>query len=452
MKKSVRLTAIFITLSIAFAMMPKQTFAQNGYVNFQVFYDGLSPYGQWVDYPDYGYVWIPDAGPDFVPYYSYGHWVFTNYGWTWVSDYDWGWAPFHYGRWNYDNYYGWFWVPDIDWAPAWVIWRHSRGYYGWAPMAPGISISIAYGRDYRMPYDRWVFVRERDFSRHDFHHYHVDRSNYVTIINNSTIINNTYIDNDRHSTYYSGPRREDVQWYSKHVVNVVNVRENDRPTQTLSHDQLNIYRPRIEHSEKDKKMAPQKVYTIKEVKPIANRRNVNSPSNNSNNRSNIQPKSNNTPSDMRNEQKNDHNIQNNSNRSNIDQQKNNPPIDKRNDMRNNNNIQNTNNRPNIQQQKNNQTIERGKEKRSENNFQNNNNQSNIQQKNNNKPSDMKKEPRNNNVPTNNSNDKSKEIRNNNADKNNNIQGNPQKNNTNQLKRNEPKKVDEKSNDKDLKRK
>ena len=30
-------------------------------VTTQVFYDQLSPYGQWVNYGNYGYVWIPSA-------------------------------------------------------------------------------------------------------------------------------------------------------------------------------------------------------------------------------------------------------------------------------------------------------------------------------------------------------------------------------------------------------
>ena len=84
----------------------------------QVFYDELSPYGTWVNYPDYGYVWVPDAGSDFRPYATNGYWTYTDYGWTWVSNYIWGWAPFHYGRWFYDDYYGWAWVPGNEWAPA----------------------------------------------------------------------------------------------------------------------------------------------------------------------------------------------------------------------------------------------------------------------------------------------------------------------------------------------
>src|SRR4029077_7618549 len=83
-----------------------------GDVSYQTFYDELSPYGQWIDYPEYGYVWCPDQGPDFRPYSTGGHWEWSDeYEWTWVSDYDWGWAAFHYGRWLYDPYYGWLWVP-----------------------------------------------------------------------------------------------------------------------------------------------------------------------------------------------------------------------------------------------------------------------------------------------------------------------------------------------------
>ena len=91
-------------------------------VSFQVFYDELSPYGQWVDYPGYGYGWIPAAGTGFVPYGSNGQWVYTDLGWTWTSYYSWGWAPFHYGRWIYDGYYGWVWMPDYTWAPSWCVW------------------------------------------------------------------------------------------------------------------------------------------------------------------------------------------------------------------------------------------------------------------------------------------------------------------------------------------
>ena len=127
------------------AIFPTRNFTMN-----------LQPYGTWVSDPQYGNVWIPDADEDFRPYATRGHWVVTEYGNTWVSDYEWGWATFHYGRWRYDDYYGWEWIPGHQWAPAWVSWRHGGGYYGWAPLMPGISISISFGGGYHVPDNYWA--------------------------------------------------------------------------------------------------------------------------------------------------------------------------------------------------------------------------------------------------------------------------------------------------------
>src|SRR5690242_11279247 len=85
-----------------------------GVITYQQFYDDLSPYGSWMDYQNYGYVWRPNIS-GFRPYYSNGYWIYTNYGWTWVSNYSWGWAPFHYGRWVNDGIYGWMWIPGYEW-------------------------------------------------------------------------------------------------------------------------------------------------------------------------------------------------------------------------------------------------------------------------------------------------------------------------------------------------
>ena len=136
MKKTAKTTLAFIAMSLLLVFAPiKQTKAQfSASISFGVFYDELEPYGQWIDDPQYGYVWVPDVGPGFRPYYTGGHWVMTRYGSMWVSDYDWGWAPFHYGRWVYSPYYGWSWIPDYDWGPAWVSWRSGGCYYGWAPL------------------------------------------------------------------------------------------------------------------------------------------------------------------------------------------------------------------------------------------------------------------------------------------------------------------------------
>ena len=105
-----------------------------------VFYEPLAPYGTWIALPEYGQVWIPhDVSPAWRPY-TIGRWVYTDYGWTWVSDQAWGWAPFHYGRWTFVASYGWVWIPGTVWAPAWVVWRHSPGWVGWAPLPPQVVV------------------------------------------------------------------------------------------------------------------------------------------------------------------------------------------------------------------------------------------------------------------------------------------------------------------------
>lgn len=260
MKSKIKILAILLGIIISSVMFSKQASAQQANVSFQVFYDELSPYGQWVDDPNYGYIWIPDAGRDFVPYSSNGYWVLSDYGWTWVSDYDWGWAPFHYGRWDYDNDYGWFWLPDNQWGPAWVTWRRANGYYGWSPMRPGISISISFGRSYDRDRDYWMFVRDRDLQRRDISRYYIDRNSHDRIIRNSTVINKTFVDGRRHATYVSGPDRSDVQRIIGRSLRPVSIRDNNRPGQNMNNGQLQIYRPQMRNStDRDKRPAPKQV-------------------------------------------------------------------------------------------------------------------------------------------------------------------------------------------------
>lgn len=211
-------------------------------VTFSVFHDNLQAYGRWENHPTYGQVWVASE-PNFVPYRTGGHWVYTDDGWTWVSDYSWGWAPFHYGRWDYDvSYGGYFWVPDYTWGPAWVSWRSDNENYGWAPLRPGVSvgIGISFGSD--IPADRWTFVPNRYIASPHVNNYYVDRSRNVTIINKTTIINNVHNNNSR-TVVVGGPRREDVQRYTHSTVNTYRVANNSRPGTTINKNTVNIYRP-----------------------------------------------------------------------------------------------------------------------------------------------------------------------------------------------------------------
>ena len=134
-------------------------------VDVSVFYDALSPYGQWFQYGDYGWAWTPyDMPPGWRPYTT-GHWAYTDCGWTWVSDQPWGWAPFHYGRWAYDDDYGWVWIPDTVWGPAWVAWRDGDEDVGWAPLPPAarwdVSVGITSGGA-DVSAHAWSFVPRRN--------------------------------------------------------------------------------------------------------------------------------------------------------------------------------------------------------------------------------------------------------------------------------------------------
>jgi len=246
MKAKLKIIGLVIMVCIGTYLTPQQASAQGPSVSFQVFYDELSPYGYWVISPDYGYVWVPNVDPGFTPYATNGYWVYTDMGWTWVSNYSWGWAPFHYGRWYADPNYGYMWVPDGEWSPGWVTWRRAGGYYGWAPIGPGVSISMAYSNSYNVPYNHWTFVSDGYLGRTNINNYYVNTSNNVVIIRNSTVINNTRIDNSRHVTYHAGPERVEVERHIGRPITPVLIRESSRPGQTVSNNQLQIYRPRVQ--------------------------------------------------------------------------------------------------------------------------------------------------------------------------------------------------------------
>jgi hypothetical protein len=196
----------------------------NAPVTLQTFYDQLAPYGQWVNYPNYGYVFIPSVAPGFTPYSTNGHWVYNDaYGWTWASDYAWGWATFHYGRWNYDAAYGWFWIPDLNWGPAWVAWRNCQGYYGWAPLPFGVSINVGFGGGYNIAAEHWCFVPQEHLCELNLGAFFIPREHNYAFIQHSTIIDRMDYDNGHRFGYFKGPDRVEVEGYTHHPIQVVSV-------------------------------------------------------------------------------------------------------------------------------------------------------------------------------------------------------------------------------------
>ena len=264
MKRTLKIAAFAIVIMLGSSMRntvsaqyADQYNDENRDVSYQTFYDELSPHGRWIDYPGQGYVWVPDVKEDFRPYSSNGHWVWTdNYEWMWVSDYDWGWAPFHYGRWDQDANFGWYWVPGYEWSPAWVAWRDGGDYYGWAPIRPGINISINFNiGGYSPPNDFWCFAPRRYITSPRIYDYCVERRQNFTIINYTTIIVNNY----RYGNNYgfgSGPRRYDAEQYCGRI-NPVRFRESYSPGRSsFRNNEVSIYRPTV-RQDNNRSFSPQ---------------------------------------------------------------------------------------------------------------------------------------------------------------------------------------------------
>ncbi|MFZ0050903.1 MAG: DUF6600 domain-containing protein [Desulfobaccales bacterium] len=131
-----------LTLALALGSGFSQP-ARAASVDVAMFYDDLAPYGQWVDYENYGPVWVPsNVAEDWRPYTD-GRWVPTNDGYVFESEEPWAWATYHYGNWMPTPGYGWVWAPGRTWYPSTVEWRTTpdnlapdNSYVGWAPIPP----------------------------------------------------------------------------------------------------------------------------------------------------------------------------------------------------------------------------------------------------------------------------------------------------------------------------
>src|SRR4051812_7689350 len=156
-------------LAAALLVSPLTPAVQAKEVSIEFFYDSLDPYGEWIQTNDYGFVWHPkEVSEDWRPYTD-GSWAYTDAGWTWVSDEPFGGIVYHYGRWTRLQDVGWVWVPDTEWAPAWVSWRRSEQYVGWAPLPPEATFKRDVGiREWADSYydigpSHYTFVSARDF-------------------------------------------------------------------------------------------------------------------------------------------------------------------------------------------------------------------------------------------------------------------------------------------------
>lgn len=214
-------------------------------ISYQTFYDDLSPYGTWIDYPSYGHVWHPSVEGNFRPYLSNGHWDYSDHGWMWMSDYSWGWAPFHYGRWIYDDSYGWLWVPGYEWSPAWVTWGSFDDYYAWAPLMPDVNVGISFGAWRPAPVYWNVCSRRNIYDRNIYNHI-VNRTVVVNNINRINIINN-FSTTRRHNQFYSkGPEVAEVQKFTGRKIDMANLHDRgNKGAPVRNGNTINAYRPTV---------------------------------------------------------------------------------------------------------------------------------------------------------------------------------------------------------------
>lgn len=204
--KTLRLFVVLAALLFAGVLAPSPVRARET-VSFDFFYDSLAPYGEWVQVGDYGLCWRPtDVDPDWTPY-SDGYWAYTDAGWTWVSYEEFGGIVYHYGRWIRLDDDSWCWTPDYEWGPAWVSWRTSDDYVGWAPLPPEarwrpeVGISVWVDREYDLGPGYYSFCHTRDFGAPVMRGVCINRRENVTIIRSTVNVTNiTY-----NRTYVDGP-------------------------------------------------------------------------------------------------------------------------------------------------------------------------------------------------------------------------------------------------------
>jgi hypothetical protein len=208
-------------------------------------YDYLAPYGTWLTLDPYGYVWCPrNMGYGWRPYTD-GHWIWSNDGWCWVSNYDWGWMPFHYGRWGFDNGCGWFWAPGTDWGPAWVFWRYSDLYCGWAPIPPGIAFGAGFDFDafaLGLPLDFWVFVNGSHFMDRDLRRFCLPYERNATVARLTRFSNRYEFRGGR--MIDEGIGVDAIRRFTGHEITRYNLANSERPGgPRVSGDRAAFYRP-----------------------------------------------------------------------------------------------------------------------------------------------------------------------------------------------------------------
>jgi hypothetical protein len=191
--------------------------------DYSMFYSRLEPHGEWRQTSNYGYVWQPREAHslNWRPYTN-GRWVYTDAGWTWISEEPFGWATYHYGRWTRLRGIGWVWIPGDEWAPAWVSWRTSNDYVGWAPLPPEARFERASGIHnwadsyYDIGPEQYAFVRTNEFGQQRVDRAVLPTERNVTIVNETTNVTNITYNNT--NIVNQGPSYDELSRRGAHPI------------------------------------------------------------------------------------------------------------------------------------------------------------------------------------------------------------------------------------------
>jgi hypothetical protein len=212
-----------------------------------------------------GYCWQPTVytvDRSWRPYRDLGRWLYTDSGWYWQSDYSWGWAPFHYGRWFRDQQRGWVWAPNRLWAPAWVSWRQSEEYCGWAPLPPAAkfvpALGFRYGKDYvRANFEfgltarQYIFIPIERMTDSAPARYSLLPTQSAELYQETEVVNNYTMENNRVVSHGVDPQQvakvSGVEVRQAQIRDLPQSSSKNVPVERLAKrdDQLMIFRPQL---------------------------------------------------------------------------------------------------------------------------------------------------------------------------------------------------------------
>lgn len=252
--------SLALVLAALAAPLFSQTARADEDVSFEYFEEALSPYGEWIEVADYGLCWRPTGvAEDWAPYTD-GYWAYTDAGWTWVSYEEWGGIAYHYGRWIHLVDDGWVWVPDYVWGPAWVSWRSSDDYVGWAPLPPearweeNTGFSTWVDTSYDIGPGSYRFCHTRDFGAPVLAPICVPPEENVVIIQNTVNVTNITYNNFSSVVFCGGPSFGDINRHVRRPIPSLKLlcetREErgdhgrHRP-QVIRGNQLAVYAPKV---------------------------------------------------------------------------------------------------------------------------------------------------------------------------------------------------------------